>query len=150
MNNGNETGNGLFNMDAIYNSEYFEAKIILYPAAIICVSFLGFDAVTTLSEETKNPKRDIPRAIVLVCLGAGLVFTVIAYLTQVVWPVGWENFADKDTAVFEMLARILIWRSLLLTMSEASPARLQDRRRLSEFYTIWAEIIYCRKQFSEE
>lgn len=102
------TGNGLFNMDAIYNSEYFEAKIILYPAAIICVSFLGFDAVTTLSEEAKNPKRDIPRAIVLVCLGAGLVFTVIAYLTQVVWPVGWQNFADKDTAVFEMLAKIKV------------------------------------------
>ena len=100
------TADGLFNMNAIYNPEYFEARIILYPAAIICVSFLGFDAVTTLSEEAKNPKKDIPRAIVLVCLGAGLVFTIIAYLTQVVWPVGWQSFTDKDTAIFEMLAKI--------------------------------------------
>ncbi len=100
------TSNGLFDMTAFYNSEYFEAKLILYPAAILCVSFLGFDAVTTLSEEAKNPKRDVPRAIVLVCLGAGFVFTFIAYIAQVVWPVGWQQFSDQDTAIFELLAKL--------------------------------------------
>ena len=56
-----------------------------YPAAILCVSFLGFDAVSTLSEEAKNPAKDIPKAMVLVCLGAGLLFTLIAYIAQVMW-----------------------------------------------------------------
>ena len=34
-------------------------------AAILCLSFLGFDAVSTLSEEAKDPTRTVPRAIMI-------------------------------------------------------------------------------------
>ena len=100
------TSNGLIDGTAFYNPEVFELKLVLYPAAILCVSFLGFDAVSTLSEETKNPSRDIPRAIVLVCLGAGLIFTLIAYIAQVMWPVGYQQMEDPNAGIFELLARI--------------------------------------------
>ncbi|MBN0063617.1 Putrescine importer PuuP, partial [Pseudomonas aeruginosa] len=47
-------------------------------AAVLCLSFLGFAAVSTLAEETRDPQRDIPRAIVITTVGAGLLFTVLA------------------------------------------------------------------------
>jgi putrescine importer len=100
------TANGLIDGTAFYNPDVFEFRLVLYPAAILCVSFLGFDAVSTLSEEAKHPKKDIPRAIVLVCLGAGLVFTLIAYRAQAMWPVGYQQITDPDSGIFELLARI--------------------------------------------
>ena len=90
----------------VYKRQVFELRLVLYPAAILCVSFLGFDAVSTLSEEAKNPVRDIPKAIVLVCLGAGIVFTLIAYIAQAMWPVGYQQLEDPDSGIFERLARI--------------------------------------------
>lgn len=100
------TANGLLDGTAFYNPEVFELRLVLYPAAILCVSFLGFDAVSTLSEEARNPVKDIPKAIVLVCLGAGIVFTLIAYIAQAMWPVGYSQLEDPDSGIFELLARI--------------------------------------------
>lgn len=102
------TSKGLIDGTAFINPEFFEFRLVLYPAAILCVSFLGFDAVSTLSEEAKNPAKDIPKAMVLVCLGAGLLFTLIAYIAQVMWPVGWMSFENPDSGVFELLERITV------------------------------------------
>ncbi len=55
-------------------------------AAILALSFLGFDAVTTMSEEAKNPRRDIPRAIFIIVVAAGLFFVVVTYCMQVLFP----------------------------------------------------------------
>lgn len=55
-------------------------------AAILCLSFLGFDAVSTMSEETPHPERDIPRAILCVTLGSGLLFCALAYLGNLSMP----------------------------------------------------------------
>lgn len=49
-------------------------------------SFLGFDAITTLAEETKHPKRDIPKAIYW-CVGIGtLTMFVCGYVGMLVIP----------------------------------------------------------------
>lgn len=102
------TANGLIDPTAFYNSEAFEMRLVLYPAAILCVSFLGFDAVSTLSEEAKRPEKDVPKAIVLTCLGAGLIFTIIAYIAQAMWPVGYMEMSDPDSGIFELLAKITV------------------------------------------
>jgi putrescine importer len=47
-------------------------------AALAAYSFLGFDAVTTLTEETIEPQRTIPRAILLVTLIGGGIFVLVA------------------------------------------------------------------------
>lgn len=67
-------------------------------AAIAAYSFLGFDAVTTLTEETIDPKRTIPRAILLITVIGGLIFVLTAYATQLVHPGG--TFADTDSAAY--------------------------------------------------
>ncbi|MDQ6755245.1 MAG: APC family permease [Actinomycetota bacterium] len=73
-------------------------------AAIAAYSFLGFDAVTTLAEEAKNPRRTIPRAIMLVALIGGGVFVVISYVTQLVHP--GSDFSDPASAAFEIAGDI--------------------------------------------
>lgn len=55
-------------------------------ASILALSFLGFDAVTTLSEEAVTPKRDIPRAIFIIVALAGVFFVGVTYFMQVLFP----------------------------------------------------------------
>lgn len=100
------TANGLLDSSAFYNSELFEFRVILYPAAILCVSFLGFDAVSTLAEESKNPRRDLPRATMIICLGAGLLFILVSYFTQAVWPIGYTLLENSDAGIFELAERL--------------------------------------------
>ncbi len=77
--------------------------LIFSGAAILALSFLGFDAVSTLSEETKDPRRNIPRAIMLCAFVAGLLYIFQSYLAQLVFP-DWQSFADnQDVASSEVM-----------------------------------------------
>ncbi len=55
-------------------------------ATVLCFSFLGFDAITTYSEETDNPKRTIPLAIFLTAIIGGVIFIVSSYFAQAIYP----------------------------------------------------------------
>jgi putrescine importer len=69
-------------------------------AAIAAYAFLGFDAVSTLSEETKDAKRNIPRAILLTVLVGGIIFVLVSYIMQLVHPGG--DFEEASTAAYAM------------------------------------------------
>ena len=73
-------------------------------AAIAAYSFLGFDAVTTLTEETVEPRRTVPRAIMLVALIGGGIFVVVSYTAQLVHPGG--SFTNADTAAFDIATQV--------------------------------------------
>jgi putrescine importer len=77
---------------------------LLAGSAIACYSFLGFDAVSTLSEETLNPTRAIPRALVIATVLGGLIFTLCAYLMMLVHPS--TNFVSLDTAAYEIIGMV--------------------------------------------
>lgn len=86
-------------------SEHFNFSLVASGAAVLCLSFLGFDAVSTMAEETPNPKRQIPRAIMLVTLIGGLLFIVPAYFGQLVFP-EWTALTDADSAALDVMRRI--------------------------------------------
>ncbi|MFF2494080.1 APC family permease [Agromyces sp. NPDC058064] len=71
-------------------------------AAILCLSFLGFDSVSTLAEEAKDAKRSVPRAIMITTIGAGAIFIVISYAAQLVFPS--NAFTDVDSAGLDVVA----------------------------------------------
>lgn len=73
-------------------------------AALAAYAFLGFDAVTTLTEETIAPTRTIPRAIMFVVLVGGGLFILTAYTTQLVHP-GFV-FQDVDAAALDIAKTI--------------------------------------------
>lgn len=79
-------------------------SFILAGAAIACYSFLGFDAVTTLADETHVPQKTIPRAILLITLIGGSIFIVTSYFVQLAHPS--FNFTNVDSAASEIAKNI--------------------------------------------
>ena len=73
-------------------------------AALTAYSFIGFDAVSTFSEEVVNPRKTVPRAIVLTAIVAGSIFVVVAYVAQLVHPGG--HFASPDSAPLDIAKHI--------------------------------------------
>ena len=71
-------------------------------ASILCFSFLGFDAVTTMSHETKDPKRTIPRAVILTTLIGGVVFLAASWFIQLYFPSN-VRFNRPDEALPEIV-----------------------------------------------
>lgn len=65
-------------------------------AAILALSFLGFDAVSTLSEEAKNPRKDIPRAIVLSTLVGGLLFIIVSWAGSLSFRPDWAGLSQAE------------------------------------------------------
>jgi hypothetical protein len=79
-----------------------EASAVLGGAAILCLSFLGFDAVSTLAEETHDPRRRIPRAIMLVTVIGGALFILLSYVGHLVFP-RYSEFTDVDSAALDVV-----------------------------------------------
>ncbi|GAA4535766.1 MULTISPECIES: APC family permease [Nonomuraea] len=82
-----------------------DLSMILGGAAILCLSFLGFDAVSTLSEETHDPRRRVPRAIMLTTLAGGVFFIVISYVGHLAFP-DWQSFTDPDSAALDVMRHV--------------------------------------------
>src|SRR4051812_38996892 len=77
------------------------ANPIFAGAAILCLSFLGFDAVSTLSEEAKDPTRTVPKAIMIATITCGLIFFGLSYVSQLVFPS--NQFADVDSGSLDVM-----------------------------------------------
>ena len=80
-------------------SENFRLGAIIAGTSIACFSFLGFDAVSTLAEETRRPRIDISRATLAACLLAGFLFIAQAFLAQNAWP-DYSSFPNLDAAFY--------------------------------------------------
>lgn len=67
-------------------SEMTSVGALITGATILCFSFTGFDALSSLAEETKDVKNTLPKAMFLTSLIAGIVFIVSTYFMQVYFP----------------------------------------------------------------
>jgi putrescine importer len=88
--------NGFFS-DPFYDPNTFKLGGVLGGTSLAVLTYIGFDGISTLSEEAKNPKRDILLATVLVCLIIGLLAAGEVYAAQLIWPVS-RPFPDIPTA----------------------------------------------------
>jgi amino acid transporter len=73
--------------------------------ALAVLTYIGFDAISTLSEETVDAERTIPKATVLVCLLIGVLSALEVYAAQLVWPHG-QPFPDVDTAYVHVAGKV--------------------------------------------
>jgi putrescine importer len=80
-----------------YDPKTFQLRNVLGGTSLAVLTYIGFDGISTLSEEAKNPRRDILLATVLVCLIIGLLAACQVYAAQLIWPVS-RPFPDIPTA----------------------------------------------------
>ncbi|MBQ9060888.1 MAG: APC family permease [Firmicutes bacterium] len=97
---------------AFYNAAEFHTPEVGWAgiwagAAILCISFLGFDSVTTIAEETRNPSKTIGSALIIICLAAGCTFIFVSYIMQAAWPEGWFSFTDPDSGAYDWMVHVV-------------------------------------------
>ena len=80
-----------------YDPSTFETRAVLGGTSLAVLTYIGFDGISTLSEEAKNPQRDILRATVLVCLITGVLAALEVYAAQLIWP-SERPFPEVSTA----------------------------------------------------
>ncbi|NSW95028.1 MAG: APC family permease [Bacteroidales bacterium] len=79
-----------------FNPETFDFSAVSTGASLAVLTYIGFDGISTLSEEVHNPRRNILLATVLVCLITGILASIQVYAAQMIWP--GTDFPDQDTA----------------------------------------------------
>jgi putrescine importer len=99
-----QTFSGLFSLQPIYNPATFNVRALAAGTSFAALVFIGFDGVSILAEEVKNPKRNVLLASVLVCLFTGLFSGLQVYMAQLVWP-DHATLTNPETAFMDV-ARI--------------------------------------------
>lgn len=80
-----------------YDPGTFRMDGLLRGTSIAVLTYIGFDGISTLTDEAKDPARSIPRAIVFTCFITGILAAIEVYAAQIIWPRG-QAFPDIDTA----------------------------------------------------
>lgn len=107
---------GLFSLRPFYNPDSFSLGAIGSATALAALTYIGFDGITTLSEEVKNPRRNIMIGAMLTCLITGIWSGAQIYLSQLSWP-DWTSFTQGltdpaarnnalDTAIMSVANRV--------------------------------------------
>jgi putrescine importer len=92
-----------------YDPATFDLKALFGCTSIAVLTYIGFDGISTLSEEAENPRRNILIATVLTCVVIGLLSALEVYVAQLIWPAS-ERFPDVDTGYVYAVGRT--WKPL--------------------------------------
>lgn len=88
-----------------FDPDTFSLPLVASGASIAALTYIGFDGVSTLSEEVENPRRNIMLATVLTCLVTGLLASTQVYVGQLVWP-DFTSFPNVETAFSYIAGRV--------------------------------------------
>ncbi len=113
---------GIFSTQPFYDPQTFSIRVIWTSTSFAALTYIGFDGVTTLAEEVRNPKRNVMLATVLVCLFTGIVGGAEVYLGARVWP-NFASFRSPETAFMDIASRVggpLLFQALGLVLLVAS------------------------------
>lgn len=94
----------LFYTRPFYDPQTFTYGNLFGGTSIAVLTYIGFDGISTLSEEAENPRRNILLATVLTCFVIGILSALEVYAAQLIWPVS-TPFPNADTAYVYAAAR---------------------------------------------
>lgn len=81
----------------------FGTSGVLSAAALVFFAFIGFDAVASAAEETKNPSRNLPRGIITSLLICTLLYVVVsAIMTGIVPFMNFEGVSHPVSLVLQV------------------------------------------------
>jgi putrescine importer len=107
-----------------FTRPFYDPQTFTYDGLFGCTSlavltYIGFDAISTLSEEAENPTKNILMATVLSCLAIGILSAAEVYVAQLVWPAT-RPFPDPDTAYVYALTWAPLFKIVGLTLLVAN------------------------------
>jgi putrescine importer len=90
-----------------YDPSTFSPSLVFGGTSIAVLTYIGFDGISTMSEEVENPRRNILLATVGTCLFIGILSAIEVYCAQLVWPAH-TPFPDSmvDTAYVFVAQRV--------------------------------------------
>src|SRR5205814_624489 len=91
-------------LQPFYDPKTFSMPALSKGTSLAVLTYIGFDGISTLSEEAENPRRNILLATVFTCLLIGLLSAAEFYVAQLVWPAS-QPFPDVDTAYVHVAGR---------------------------------------------
>src|SRR5712671_1426780 len=106
---GNPHDGAAFFTRPFYDPQMWNTKAVLGGTSVAVLTYIGFDGISTLSEEAENPRRNILLATVLTCLVIGILSAVQVYAAQLIWPAS-QPFPNTDTAFTYVAGRA--WKPL--------------------------------------
>lgn len=107
-----------FNFKPLYDSNNFSMGMVMGAVSIAVLSFLGFDAISTLAEEVKGGRKVVGRAVIFSLLVVGVLFIIQTWVAALIWP-DYTTFENADVAFYQ-IAEIaggpwLKWTTILAT-----------------------------------
>lgn len=113
----NGGGYGHMATEPFYQPGKVDAHFIATGISIACLSFLGFDGMSTLAEETVQPEKTIGKAILIALSIIIVVFVAQTYVAALILP-DWQN-TDMATGFFDAAeaAGGPIFRKILLVVN---------------------------------
>ena len=96
---------GLLNNEALMRPETFALRPLMLGAGVAALSYIGFDAISTLAEDTVRPESNIGFATVFVCLLQTAICFLTVYLASLVWP-DYKSYPEAETVILDIGKRI--------------------------------------------
>lgn len=96
-----------------YDPQTWAPRRIMSASSLAVLTYLGFDAISTLSEEANNPRANILKASVLSCFAIGVLSAIEVYAAQLVWPIS-RPYPNLDTAFTFVAGRV--WAPLFVVV----------------------------------
>jgi amino acid transporter len=90
-----------FSFKPLYDPKNFSLPLVMGAVSIAVLIFLGFDAISTLSEESNGGVKQVGRATVFSLLIVGILFMAQTWVAALIFP-DYKNFDDIGTAFYQV------------------------------------------------
>jgi amino acid transporter len=122
-----------------YNPSQFSMSAVFGAVPIAALSFIGFDAVSTLNEEAEGGGKTVSRATMLLLVIVTVLFVAQVYLASVFVPLGSKY--QVDVAFYTVSTQVVgTWFLPVITLTNALIALLANAL-ISQATT--TKVIYC-------
>ena len=103
-------------MNFIGEVNYFDLTAgwsnIFSAASLVFFAYIGFESIAKLSEETKNPSKTIPKAILYSIIISTVIYILVAISAISIMP--WEELANSSAPLADAAAAVMGSQAFLL------------------------------------
>ncbi|WP_313332495.1 APC family permease, partial [Pseudomonas oryzihabitans] len=118
-----------WSLQPLYNPQEFSLPLIFSALSVAVLSFLGFDAISTLSEETRGGSRVVGRATLLALTLVAALFMVQTWLAALLQP-NLIQYPDADASnnAFYKIGRLIAgpWLQVVIALAVAIGAAIAN------------------------